>query len=166
MAIPVVSERASSAGLAPAREYAEMANSGEDAARTVIAQYAFKGLHLEMERTLPLRPGEDVIFAGLGRRYITALWQPLTYIRLSSDRLCILEHFKFRQDRIIEIPPRAVTDVAAERLAVAVSVRMEDGSLRRLRISGWRGLRLATPPLRINVRALAEDLLNWRHHRE
>jgi hypothetical protein len=65
------------------------------AAREVIAKYAFMGPGVELERTLPL--GHGLIAKRRG------------FLRLSSERLCIVRQYGFRRDRIVEIPRGAIT---------------------------------------------------------
>jgi hypothetical protein len=94
-------------------------------ARVVVARYAFKGPGVEMEQTLPLRPGEEPILAGrITSRYEGhSLGYRRGFLRLSTDRLCILQVFAFRKDRIIEVPREAVLDVAAEKPPLRIRFR-------------------------------------------
>lgn len=96
-------------------------------AREVIAKYAFMGPGVELERTLPLRKGEQPVIAG---RVITKfsghdglIGRRPGFLRLSTDRLCIVRHCGFRRDRIVEIPCAAVIDLSVEKPPLRVGFR-------------------------------------------
>jgi hypothetical protein len=87
-------------------------------AREVIAEYAFMGPGVELERTLPLHHDEGSIIAcrvvtkypGHGLR----AYRP-GFLRLSTERLCIVRRYGFRRDRIIEIPRAAITKLNVDK---------------------------------------------------
>jgi hypothetical protein len=124
----------------------------DDIASEVVAQYAVMGPGVELERTLPLELGEILIVSVIahttygdnrfdrGRR---------GFLRLSTQRLCIVRHFGFTRDRIIVIPPRAITGVEGQgpRESVHIAFRAEGGD-RVINIVNWRE---PTVPLDRNV---------------
>jgi hypothetical protein len=86
-------------------------------ASEVIATYALRTKD-ELERTLPLEGAEQLLVAfyaiteysrsSIIRRSRTG------YLRLSTTRLCVLRRYGFIRDRIIVIPPGAITNVEPE----------------------------------------------------
>lgn len=89
----------------------------------VVARYAFKGPGVELDRTLPLHDGESSIIAGRVRtkyRGHGLMANRPGFIRLSTDRLCIVRVYGFRRDRILEIPRGAMLGVGQDRPPVRI----------------------------------------------
>jgi hypothetical protein len=114
----------------------------DDIASEMIAKYAVMGPRVELERTLPVKAGENVIAGVIAHtRYGDS---PLGggrrgFLRLSTRRLCIVRHYGFIRDRILVIPPKAIADVEGEGPAksIRITFRTEDGD-RTLTIVTWR----------------------------
>jgi hypothetical protein len=137
----------------------------DDIASEVIAKYAFMGPRVELERTLPLEPGEILIVGMIARtRYGD---RPFGggrrgFLRLSTRRLCIVRHYGFIRDRIIVIPPRAIAGVAGGGPGAAGGEPTESV---RITFNGTRGQQVITivtwrrPPVPTNRTVLgANDL--------
>jgi hypothetical protein len=114
----------------------------DDIASEVIAKYAVIGPRVELERTLPLAPGE-ILIAGVishtayGDRPFGRVRRG--FLRLSTQRLCIVRHYGFIRDRIIVIPPKAITGVAGQGPgeSLQITLRVEGGD-RVITIVTWR----------------------------
>jgi hypothetical protein len=97
-------------------------------AREVIAKYAFMGPGVELERTLPLDDDERRIIEG---RVVTRyprhglIAKRRGFLRLSSERLCIVRQYGFRRDRIVEIPRGAITRLEADERPLRIHFRGE-----------------------------------------
>jgi len=74
--------------------------AGEEIAREMKAAYRAGGVRAEVEATLPLSSGERVLTEGMVRRYANTFVQRPCYIRLTSTRLVMLEHFPTRPDQV------------------------------------------------------------------
>jgi hypothetical protein len=116
----------------------------DDIASEVIAKYAVVGPRVELERTLPLEPSELLIVGVIAHTTYGDRPFPLGrhrrgFLRLSTQRLCIVRHYGFIRDRIIVIPPRAITGVERQGPleAVHITFRMEGGE-RVISIVTWR----------------------------
>ncbi|MGH2855595.1 MAG: hypothetical protein ACRDLF_15550, partial [Solirubrobacteraceae bacterium] len=88
----------------------------DDIASEVIAKYAVVGPRVELGRTLPLEPSERLIVGVIAHTMYGDWPFPFGrhrrgFLRLSTRRLCIVRHFGLIRDRIIVIPPRAITGV-------------------------------------------------------
>src|ERR1700687_3564080 len=77
-------------------------------AREMKAANTFRGAGEEIGKTLPLEPGAVVITEGMVRLFANPLSQRPCYLRLPSPRLCVLEHYALRPDRLTEVPTSAV----------------------------------------------------------
>lgn len=113
-----------------------------DIASEVIAKYAVMGPRVELERTLPLEPGEMLIVGVIAyTRYGDGPFHRgrRGFVRVSTQRLCIVRHYGFIRDRIIVIPPRAITEVEGQGPAqsVRISFRVKGGD-RVITIVTWR----------------------------
>src|SRR4051794_17971040 len=103
-----------------------------ECAREIKAVYAFRGLDVEMSRTLPLRPGEEIILEGSLWRYAVGIITRPAYVRLSSLRLCFLEHYMTRRDRVTEVTAGALHGVETEGERVVVTWRTCPEDLRHV----------------------------------
>jgi hypothetical protein len=101
-------------------------------ASEVTATYALRTRD-ELERTLPLERNEALLVAfSAVTKYTGSSILAKTrrgYLRLSTQRLCILRHYGFIRDRIIVIPPGAITSVQGQwpHSDVRISFRSERG---------------------------------------
>jgi hypothetical protein len=116
----------------------------DDIASEVIAKYAIVGPRVELERTLPLKPSELLIVGVIAHTTYGDSPFPFRrhrrgFLRLSTQRLCIVRHYGVIRDRIIVIPPRAITGVERQgpRESVHITVRVEGGE-RVITIVTWR----------------------------
>jgi hypothetical protein len=116
----------------------------DDIASEVIAKYAVVGPRVELERTLPLEPSEILIVGVIAHTTFGDWPFPFDrhrrgFLRLSTQRLCIVRHYGFIRDRIVVIPPRAITGVKARGPgeSVHITFRMEHGD-RVITIATWR----------------------------
>jgi hypothetical protein len=114
----------------------------DDIASEVIAKYAVMGPRVELERTLPLEPGEILIVGVIA--HTTYGDSPFDrgrrgFLRLSTHRLCIVRHYGFIRDRIIVIPPRSISGVEGQGPgeSVHITFRVEGGD-RVITIVTWR----------------------------
>lgn len=82
-------------------------------AAEVIANYAWRTKD-ELARTLPLERGEELVvaFEAVTRYTGSSVFVKgrRGYLRLSTERLCVLRHDGFIRDRIIVIPPGAIKE--------------------------------------------------------
>jgi hypothetical protein len=84
-----------------------------DTGRELRASYAFRGVAVELERTVPLAPDESVLFHGVMRMHgIRVLPRP-ALLRLTPPRLVALAHHAWRSDRVWELPRTAVQEVTS-----------------------------------------------------
>ncbi len=127
----------------------------DDTASEVIAKYAVVGPRVELERTLPLEPSETLIVGVIAQTRLGDSSFPFDrgrrgFLRLSTQRLCIVRHYGFLRDRIIVIPPRAITGVEGQGPgeSVRITFRVEGGE-RVITIVTWR-----EPTSRIDHNAL------------
>jgi hypothetical protein len=68
-------------------------------------------LDREMSNTAPLFDDEYVIAEGVVRSRTHRTSVPrLSYLRVSSRRICLVQRFAFRRDRLIEIPAGAAVE--------------------------------------------------------
>jgi len=101
-------------------------------ASEVIATYALRTKD-ELEGTLPLERDEEPVVAFYAvTKYTGSSILARTrkgYLRLSTKRLCVLRHYGFIRDRIIVIPPGAITSVEGQwpHSDVRISFRSERG---------------------------------------
>lgn len=87
----------------------------------------------ELERTLPLE-GDETLLVGF---YAVTQYSGSSilaktrkgYLRLSTERLCVVRHYFFIPDRIIVIPHGAITDVEGQwpRSFVRIAFRSDRG---------------------------------------
>ena len=72
----------------------------------------------ELERTLPLERDEELVIAFRAVTQFTgsSMFAKTRrgYLRMSTKRLCVLRHYGFIRDRIIVIPPGAITSVEGQ----------------------------------------------------
>ena len=129
-------------------------------ARQLAAVYDFWGVDHELDRTLPLNNGEEVIVAGAVLARAPWLGRRLAFLRLSDERLCIVRHYNVRRDQALEVPAGALLAVRTTGRWVELRVRTDtDDEVVGLR--GWTGRRLASPPLRMDRDTLAGLLGDW-----
>jgi hypothetical protein len=82
----------------------------------------------EMARTAPLNEGEAVIAEGVVRCRTSVVFRRLSYLRLSTNRICLVQHFALRPDLLIEVPREAVTSVSCTQGAwVRLDIHHEAG---------------------------------------
>jgi hypothetical protein len=86
-------------------------------------------LDVEMEKTAPLRDREAVLAEGLVRCRTSPLFPRILYLRVSMDRICLVQHFAFRPDALVEIPRAAVTAVSSSGVWVRLEIHHEAGTL-------------------------------------
>jgi hypothetical protein len=147
--------------LLAARQYVHVVEEkGRPLARILRAEYAAKGVAEELDRTLPLRADEHVILEGAGRRR-RGLWQRLTYLRLSSDRLCLVEHFALRPDQAMDIPRESVRSLSKVPGGALLEVATPEGA-ESLTLTGWSGRGLVRSPLYLSPDEMFEKLDGWR----
>jgi hypothetical protein len=115
-----------------------------DIASEVIAKYAVMGPRVELERTLPLEPCEILIVGVIAHTTYGDSPFPFDrgrrgFLRLSTQRLCIVRHYGFIRDRIIVIPPRAISGIEGQGPgeSVQITFRVEGGD-RVITIVTWR----------------------------
>jgi hypothetical protein len=80
-------------------------------ARRMRARYAFSGAGREIDRTLPLGPGETVLEDGSVSLRWGVVLQRRGSLRLSGSRLVVLGHHAFRPDQVTEIPAGALESI-------------------------------------------------------
>ena len=69
-----------------------------------------------------------------------------SYLRVSPRRICLLQHFALRPDRLIDIPTSALVDSPSVRGSwVQLEVAHEEGRLRVQLRPGERPLRMLVP---------------------
>ena len=116
----------------------------DDIASEVNAKYAVMGPRVELERTLPLEPTEILVVGVIAHTTLGDSSSPLNrgrrgFLRLSTHRLCIVRHYGFVRDRIIVIPPRAITAVEGQGPGESVHITFRvDGGDRMITIVTWR----------------------------
>jgi hypothetical protein len=126
------------------------------------AVYAARGSHREIDATLPLALNEPVITEGMVRRYTTnAFVQRPCYLRLTPVRLALLEHFMTRPDRVTEVPPGAVEEVAQEGSLVMIAWRGPGGT-RTVKLQPKSPLFPVVGKLPDTADELTEKLKAWR----
>lgn len=149
-----------------------MGNEGsDDCAREVDAVYAFRGLQVEVERTFPMEAGESVILAGAVARAAGPLEQKPCYVRLSGDRLCILEHFGAKADRATEIPKGALRDATLSSTLVGPFLRPSvtltwetcGHETRTMTLLPGSKPTLVTPNLHCSSEQFLEAITEWRN---
>jgi hypothetical protein len=138
----------------------------DDIASEVSAKYAVMGPRVELERTLPLEPSEILIVGMIAHTTFGDSSFPSDrgrrgFLRLSTHRLCIVRHYGFFRDRIIVIPPRAITGVGGQGPgeSVHITFRVEGGD-RVITIVTWRQ---PTVPIDDNVLDSRDLDENLRH---
>jgi hypothetical protein len=136
----------------------------DDIASEAIAKYAVAGPRVELERTLPLEPGE-ILIVGV-TAHTTYGDSPFSrgrpgFLRLSTQRLCIVRHYGFIRDRIIVIPPKAITGVEGQgpRESLHITFRVESGD-RVITIVTWREPSVPIDRNMLDSRDLDENLRN------
>jgi hypothetical protein len=70
---------------------------------TIPVIYSFRGVQREMDLTFPPVDGEQIRFAGMMRKTRRGLVARPCLVRVSSLRICIVEHYAFRRDVGIQI---------------------------------------------------------------
>jgi hypothetical protein len=114
----------------------------DDIASEVVAKYAVMGPRVELERTLPLEPGETPIVGVIAHTtYRDSRFDRHRrgFLRLTTQRLCIVRHYGFIRDRIIVLPPRAITGVERQGPVESVHIRFRlEGGDRVIIIVTWR----------------------------
>lgn len=141
------------------------------AARVVKAVYTLRGgLGGEVEATLPLRPGEKLVTQGAVRRYAGPFAQRPCFLRLTTDRLVLLEHFAVHSDRITDIPREALQSIDRvgclvgfrARPSIALSWTQAHGALRAVRLIPKIAPLLVTENLAESAAQLFEELREWK----
>lgn len=127
------------------------------------ATYTARGAGEEIGKTLPLEPGEGVITEGMVRLYSNPVSQRACYLRLTSPRLCVLEHYALRPDRLTEVPPAAVESVSLAGNRVVVAWAGPSGDARTVTLVPWSGRVPAIRRLPESPEDLAAVLSTWRH---
>jgi hypothetical protein len=102
-------------------------NPSRATARQLKAVYAFMGPNVELERTLPLEPGETGMAEGRVRTRRRGLAQPIGYLRVSDRRVCIAEHHAFKADRILEVTRGSLLAVSVRGRWVRLRLRLQSG---------------------------------------
>jgi len=122
------------------------------------AEYAAR-IDREMERTAPLREGETLDVQGIVRCRSRVLPR-LSYLRVSPNRICVVQHFTLRPDQLTEIPRAAVTQTRAEGSWVRLSFTHETGPMTFFLRPWERGLRriVVEPVLRMSLQELCRVL--------
>jgi hypothetical protein len=119
----------------------------DGSASVVIARYAATP-KVELEQTLPLGSEEALIVAVRGAtkysgdsflgRLNTSTGGRRSFIRLSTTRLCVVRRYGFIRDRIIVIPPSAITGLKEQGPRESVMINFREGlSDRVLTIVTW-----------------------------
>jgi hypothetical protein len=126
------------------------------------AAYTASGAGAEIGKTLPLEPGEVVITEGMVRLYANPVWQRPCYLRLTSPRLCVLEHFALRPDRLTEVPPAAVESLSRSGDRVLITWTSSSGDVRAVTLVPWSGRIPAIRRLPDRSEELAATLSSWR----
>ena len=115
----------------------------------------------EMKRTAPLDADEVVTAEGVVRCRTSFAFQRLAYLRVSPTRICIVEHYAFRADKMLEIPRSALTGVSSGR-GPWVSLDIQDaGGATDVRLRPWErllGRIVAEPVLRVSSEELCSLL--------
>jgi hypothetical protein len=117
----------------------------------------------ELTATAPLLDGESVLAEGVVRSRTSGLPR-LSYLRISTDRICVVQHFAFRTDRLIEIPLEArLAAPVVDGSWVRIDVLHEDGTL-CLHLRPWERIarRLVTERVLRCSPADLRDLLDRR----
>ena len=125
-----------------------------------ISWYAFRGLPAELNRTLPLDADERVIIEGTLLRYNSYLSQPISYVRLTSNRFLLLRHYAWRPDTVTEVPPRAIRKVGRAGARLEMTWTDHDGRISVISLTPW-AMPNAWPPAFTNLDQLTSDLRAW-----
>ena len=127
--------------------------------RRLRATYAFGGARAELDRTVPVEPGEQVLLRGAMRlRGVGLLPRPVV-LRLTRCRLAVLAHYAFRPDQVWDLPRDSIRTVQVVDGAVEVSWASADETA-VLALAGWTGRAALDRPLH-DVPAVADELLAW-----
>ena len=107
-----------------------------------MASLTIRRLDEELELTAPLLGGEVVSEEGVVRSTTSRWSRRLSYLRVSRTRACLVAHYAFRPDVLIEIPRESIVSAVREPGAwVRIEARQEVG-VARIRVRPWeRGLR-------------------------
>lgn len=131
-----------------------------DGGRQLRARYAFGGATVELERTVPLAPGEQVLLQGVMRLAGHGRLTRPVLLRLTRSRLVVLAHFALRPDQVWDLPRSAVRDVGLTGRRLQI-VWVDERNLRQvLQLSRWTGRAAPDRPVRDAQEAL-EHLSNW-----
>jgi hypothetical protein len=144
---------------------ATVGDVGRDHAREMKASYSARGAGAEIEKTLPLEAGETVLTEGMARLYVNPLSQRACYLRLSQLRLCVLEHYATRADRLSEVPPTAIQDLSRLGSKVTVAWTRSSGEVRSISLVPWSGRVPAIKRLPESPESLLAKLDDWRSGR-
>jgi hypothetical protein len=135
----------------------------DDTAAEGIAKYAARPA-AELERTLPLEPSELLLVGVIahttyGNRPFSLDRHRRGFVRVSTQRLCIVRHFGFVRDRIIVIPPGAITGVEGQgpRESVHITFRAHDAE-RVITLVTWREPTVPIDDNVLDARGLDENL--------
>lgn len=126
------------------------------------AAYTARGAGKEIGKTLPLQQGETLITEGMVRLYANPASQRPCYLRLTSTRLCVLEHYALRPDRLTEVPPAAVESVSLTGNRVGVTWTGSRGDRRSVVFVPWTGRIPAIRRLPESPEELVATLSSWR----
>jgi hypothetical protein len=114
---------------------------GSIRARRLRAKYAFSGAGAEIDKTLPLKEGEEVLIKGRAMESYGAGLRRLVAVRLTTRRLAVLRHHALKSDRVVEIPAGALLTVDSVDDRIALKYRGSDGEPTPLVLGGSTGPR-------------------------
>ena len=94
-------------------------------------------LDQEMGRSAPLLDGEAVSAEGIVRYRTPPFFERVAYLRVSVARICLVAHFAFRPDVLVEVPRAALLSVSrGEGAWVRIDARAGEGTL-TVQIKPW-----------------------------
>lgn len=126
--------------------------------RQLKAKYAFGGVTVEMDRTVP--PDEPVLFHGAMRLRSGGLLPRPAVLRVTPRRLIILGHYALRSDQVWELPRGAVQSVGLVGRSVHISWTGEHGAVGSVKLNRWTGRMAPDRPVRDTAKA-ARILEEW-----
>jgi hypothetical protein len=103
----------------------------------------------EMGGSAPLEIGEYVVAEGVVRSTSSSLLQRLSYLRVSTARICLVRHFAFRPDELVNVPRAALTSVSCDNPPwVDLNIAHESGDI-VVSVKPWerRSRRLVVEPV-------------------
>lgn len=127
--------------------------------RQLRAKYEFAGATPEIERTLPLGVGEEVLLHGVMRLRGRGLPRPAV-LRLTGPRLVVLVHFAIHSDLLWELPRSAIDSVDQVGSAVHITWSNQQGGQEVLRLTRWTGRVAPDDPIE-DLPCAARTLREW-----